>query len=106
MRAGKLDRAITIQRVATTVNGYGTSDETWTDVATVRAQRVTTSTEEFIRAYGESAEAVAIFRTWWIDGVKLADRVVFEGQNYDIKETKEIGRREGLELRTILIGAA
>lgn len=101
MRAGKLDRSITIQSFSNTVDSYGTPVETWTTLATLRAQIVQASTEEFIRAGGASPETVVIFRTRFIDGVTTSHRVVSAGRNLNIKEVKEIGRREGLELRCI-----
>jgi len=99
MRAGQLDREITIQRVATTIDDAGTPVEAWAEVATLRAQQVSTSTAEYIRNYGASDDTVIVFRTWWIEGITNADRVVYAGQNFNIKETKEIGRRNGIELR-------
>lgn len=99
MRAGKLDRSITIQRFTSTVDEYGTPVMTWTDVATVRAQIMQASTEEFIRAYGASDKTVIIFRARWLSGITNADRISYDGANYNIKEVKEIGRRKGLELR-------
>lgn len=99
MRAGKLDRTITIQAFTNTVDDYGTPVETWTDVATIRAQKVEASTEEYLRGYGETDATVMIFRTRWLAGVTTSMRVVYEGCNFNIKETKEIGRRKGLELR-------
>lgn len=36
MRAGKLDRSITVQSFVSAPNEYGTPVSTWTDVATVR----------------------------------------------------------------------
>jgi SPP1 family predicted phage head-tail adaptor len=99
MRAGKLDRTIIIQRFTSTVDDYGGVTETWTDLATMRAQLVQASTDEYIRAYGASDETVIIFRTRWLDDITNADRVSFEGSFCNIKEVKLIGRRKGLELR-------
>ena len=48
MRAGKLDKIITIGRVTNTVDDFGTPQEGWATVATVRAQRVKLTTEEFL----------------------------------------------------------
>jgi SPP1 family predicted phage head-tail adaptor len=104
MRAGKLDRSITIQRYSEEINEYGTPEFTWTDVATVRAQIVQASTDEYIRAFGASDETVIVFRVRWLDGVTNADRVVYESVDFNIKETKEIGRRKGLELRCVASG--
>lgn len=99
MRAGALDRTITVQRMTTGVKPGGGVMETWTDLVTLRAQIVQASMDEYIRASGASDETVIIFRTWWRDGITNADRIVYAGGNYNIKETKELGRRAGLELR-------
>jgi SPP1 family predicted phage head-tail adaptor len=105
MRAGKLDRIITLDRVTTIVDEYGTPQEGWTTVATLRAELIQSSAEEFIRAYGASTDTIVIFRTRYLDGVTTADRVTYASRAYDLKEVKEIGRREGLELRCIATGA-
>lgn len=99
MRAGKLDKIITIQRFTSTVDDFGTPIEAWTDVATMRAQLIQTTTEEFMRSFGQSSETAAIFRIRYLNGIGTTDRVSFSGQLYDIKEVKELGRREGLDLR-------
>lgn len=99
MRAGKLDRRITIQADSSTVNEYGVPVEAWSDFATVPAQIIQTSTEEYLRAYGETDSLAMIFRIRWLAGVTTNHRVVYEGKNLNIRETKEIGRRKGWELR-------
>lgn len=106
MRAGKLDRIITIERVTTTVDEYGTPVEGWTTVATLRAELIQSSASEFIRAYGATTDTIVIFRTRYLDGVTTADRVTYAGHPFDLKEVKEIGRRKGLELRCVAAGEA
>ncbi|MDW9626495.1 phage head closure protein [Sinorhizobium meliloti] len=103
MRAGRLDRSITIQRSTYEIDPAGSPVYTWTDIATVRAEIVQASTEEFIRSYGASDETLVIFRIRFLDGVTNADRVTFEGEHHNIKEVKEIRRRRGLELRTVRV---
>lgn len=104
MRAGQLDRAITIQRSTSDIDELGNPAGTvWSNVATIRAQLVQASTEEFIRGYGASDETAIIFRTRFIE-IGLADRIVFNGANHNIKELKEIGRQRGLEIRTVRLG--
>lgn len=98
MRAGKLDRSITIQGFTSTVNEFGTPIETWTDVATLRAQIIQSSTEEFL-TNGATDDTVVIFRTRYLSGVTGASRVLYQGGEFNIREVKEIGRRVGLELR-------
>lgn len=100
MRAGKLDRVITIQaytRTGTTPGGAPITD--WADLATVRAQIIQASTEEYQRAYGEGGNTAIIFRLRWLDGVTVEHRIAYDGKHLNIRETKEIGRRKGLELR-------
>lgn len=104
MRAGKLDRIIEIQRLSRTVDDYGTETEAWTPVATLRAQLVQASTEEFMNSFGSSAETAAVFRIRYRDELMTSDRVTYRGQAYDVKEIKELGRREGLDLRCLGAG--
>lgn len=100
MRAGNLDREIKIQTYsATGVDDYGAPLEAWADLATLRAQIVQASTEEFIRGYGEASETTIIFRTHYLEGVTTIHRVEYESEHFNILEVKEFGRRKGLELR-------
>jgi SPP1 family predicted phage head-tail adaptor len=103
MRAGKLDQTIEIRRqVNDAVDPYGNPvPGTISTVATMRAQIIQASTEEFIRGWGANSEAVMIFRTRWFDDVTLADGVRHDGVDYNLKEIKPIGRRRGLELRCV-----
>lgn len=106
MRAGRLDSVIVIERAGTPViDADGVPQETWDDLMTLRAQIIQASTEEYIRSYGASDETVTIFRTRYVAGITNADRVRFEGQTYDIKEFKELGRGKGLEIRCKSFGA-
>lgn len=101
MRAGKLDKTIILQRFASAVDGYGTVTEDWTTLATVKAQVIQSSTEEFMRAWGTTFEPAIVFRIRYREGITLADRVEHGDQHFDIKEIKDLGRRAGLELRCV-----
>jgi SPP1 family predicted phage head-tail adaptor len=87
-----------IQSFASTVNEYGTPVSTWTDVATVRAQLIQSSTEEYL-TNGASDTTSIIFRTRHFEGVNTSSQILYEGQTYNVREVKEIGRRKGLDLR-------
>ncbi len=100
MRAGNLDRVIELQAATLEDDGAGNMTETWSTYATMRAQLIEASTEEFIRNWGASTEPAFVFRTRWLDGVTLAHRIIHDGVIHPIKATKEIGRRRGLEIRT------
>ena len=99
MRAGKLDRRITIESFSNAVDPHGTPVETWSKFACVRAELIEARTEEYQRAYGEGGNVAVIFRIRWLDDVTTGHRVVYEGRNLNIRDIKEIGRRRGLELR-------
>lgn len=98
MRSGKLDRTIKVQSFTSTVNGYGTPVQAWTDVATARAQIIQSSTEEFL-TNGASDTTSIIFRTRYFEGVNTSSQVVYDGETFNVREVKEIGRRKGLDLR-------
>ncbi|MBL6431884.1 MAG: head-tail adaptor protein [Alphaproteobacteria bacterium] len=100
MRAGKLTHTVKVMRPTYVDDGFGTMvPGPVSVVATLRAQLVEESTDEFIRNYGGSTERVRIFRVRWIDGITLADQIEHDGIEFNLKQIKEIGRRRGLELR-------
>jgi SPP1 family predicted phage head-tail adaptor len=101
MRAGKLDRSITIQREATTTNDTGYAVAAWSDLANIRAEIVTQTSTEFLTGYGEAENGTVIFRVRYLAGITTADRVTHGGEIYDLKEITEIGRRRALELRAV-----
>jgi SPP1 family predicted phage head-tail adaptor len=98
--ARKFDRTITVERRTVSIDDYGAEAETWATVATLRAQRVENGSREFVRAYGQATEGTAVFRTRHIAGITTTDRILFEGEALELVEVRELGRRQGLELRT------
>lgn len=102
MRAGQLDRLIRIDHYSTdAVNDFGTPTPAWTLIVdSLPAQIVQASTQEFLRG-GANEETTIIFRIRWMDGITLSDRVTYGGEAFNIRETKEIGRRKGLDLRCV-----
>jgi SPP1 family predicted phage head-tail adaptor len=102
MRAGKMDRTIRIDSFdAGAVNDFGTPAPAFFPLATLRAQILQASTEEFLQAQGATDETLIIFRTRWLDGVTTSCRVHYEGKFFNVKELKEIARRKGLEIRAV-----
>ena len=99
MRSGKLRHLIEIERASNAPNDYGTPVTTWTVIASLRAEVVSRSTEEFIRDAGASDVTAIVFRTRFLGGITNADRVAFNGQSFNIREATPIGNDRGLELR-------
>src|SRR5687768_13914190 len=104
MRAGKLRHSITIQRDTTTVNAAGTPVKSWADVATLRAEQVECTAEDHARRFGNSTEQTLIFRTYWFGDVSIGDRIMFEGDAFDIKKLVADDRRRSLELFVLKVG--
>ena len=102
MRAGKLDRIITIQR-GTKAKVGPHAVPTWTDIATVRAEIVQQSASEFLTGFGEAETGTVIFRLRYLDGITTVDQIAYDGRLYNIKEIAEIGRRRGIELRAVAV---
>lgn len=103
MRAGRLDRQIKIIRdMPSTIDEYGTPiGGPLTAIHSLRASLLEATAEEFIRDFGADTERVTIFKTRFVSDIKTSDLVEYDGRLHDIKELKEIGRRRGLEIRTI-----
>lgn len=107
MRAGRLDRRIRIFKYGPGEDdGWGNPAPGFTLQGTYRAEIIQGSSEEFFRAGGVAEVQSILFRVRYLDGISTADRVAFEGAYFNILETKEIGRRKGLEIRCVSTGEA
>ncbi|MGY4469352.1 SPP1 family predicted phage head-tail adaptor [Bradyrhizobium sp. LB9.1b] len=104
MRAGNLDRVIEIQRRTTGLDLYGAPVETWTPVATMRAQLLKNATDNQEGQRGDITNAVLTFRMRLLDGVTLENRVTYQGQQFEIVGISEIGRSVGLDLACERVG--
>ena len=101
MKARRLIHVLTIQRASDTINEAGTPVTVWDDLASLRAEKVEQGTTEFIRNYGAADETVAVFRTRFLAGVTNADRITFDGAEFNIKEIVTLGRNRGYEFRCV-----
>lgn len=99
LNIGTMDRRITIERESETVRPSGSVVKVWAPVVTVWAEVLQQSAGEFFTGYGEAETGTVIFRVRYRPGITTADRVTYDGTAYGLKEIKEIGRRDGLELR-------
>lgn len=98
MRAGSLDRPIIIERASTTVDATGKTAETWSRLAIRRAEIIRDETSDTIGDAGALTSNVIRFRTRYMPGLTLADRIGYGGNVYAIHNVVEIGRRRGLEI--------
>ena len=89
IRAGSLNRRVTIQQRAVTLGTYGEQATTWTDIATVWACMEPLSGRELQAAQQLNAEVthqvMVRYQTQWTDPKTMAKyRLVFAGRNFDI----------------------
>ncbi|KAA8606035.1 hypothetical protein AL036_16380 [Salipiger aestuarii] len=105
MRAGKLDRQITILRETETVAASGAVSKTWAALKTVRAELVQRTAEEYLTGFGEADAGGGVFRIRYHAGIDLGDRIGLDAALYDINEVVELGRKRGLELHCSRVAA-
>lgn len=103
IRSGNLDREITITRQTETVSESGGVSKVWTPLHTLRAEKVEFTATETLEAFGNANAGQVVFTMRYVDGIKVADRVLCDGVNFEIEAITELGRRHGLELRGVQI---
>ncbi|CAK7257248.1 MULTISPECIES: phage head closure protein [unclassified Shinella] len=101
MRAGAIDRRITIQRYSVVGDdGMGNQITEWADLATVWAKVRQEGGREFFAQAAIQAERRVIFTIRWME-VWVIDRIQYDGIEYNIKEVRELGRQAGVELHAV-----
>lgn len=98
MRAGDLNRKITIQSVTQTEDTYGAPVDTWATFVEVWAQVKPIRGDEYFAAQQVNARVDAVFRLRWLSGVLETMRIHYDDKLWDIRSINELGFREGLEI--------
>ena len=98
MRAGSLDRRLTILRRTLARNAYGEQVEEFETLDTVWAAKLDTTGRELFTAKGTIGENSTRFRIRYRSDLYLTDRLSYNGTEYDITQIAELGRKDGLEL--------
>lgn len=100
-----MDGVLTIQRLtASAPDDAGVPNETWTDLVTLRAVRLTGAAADTEHNEIAVTDTRVRLQTWFYDGLTLEDRATYEGGAYQIKYLSEIGRRRGLEIHIEKLG--
>jgi len=101
MNIGNMDRRIALQSQVLTTNNYGQRDSSWSTYATVWASiKYMGGSEKLADDQINSTQTVqfAVRYSTDTDGAKASDRVVYNGNNYEVLYVQEIGRREGINI--------
>lgn len=106
MKAGPLDRRITIERFTTEKNEWNEDVEVWAPLVTVWANRRDASAGESYRAQSVSAQITTRFTIRYssqVADVNPKDRIRYEGRLYNIVAVREAaeGRRVALEIDAV-----
>jgi SPP1 family predicted phage head-tail adaptor len=96
--AGAYDRRITIQKKTLTLDGAGQEVESWTTAWTPAARVRPFRGSERFAAQQIVGQAVVTFEIRYRSGVTVEHRILFDGRTYDIRDIRELGRREALEI--------
>lgn len=103
MRAGDLDRRVTIQQRTDTQDSYGEPIAAWADLAEVWAQVTPVRGVERLTAEQLTSDVTTRFRIRYRAGITEQMRLSYEGRVYQIHAVLELGRREGLDLLASLL---
>lgn len=101
MRAGALDRRITLRRAITGRDAANAPVLDWHNLATVWAAWAPLSDIERARAQQTAATATDRFRIRWstdVEDLSPSDQLIFDGRLYAISAVRQLGRRVDLEI--------
>ena len=99
---GKLDRRVTIEQRTDTRDDFGEPIPAWSTLATVWAGKVSEEGSERFEGEQRHATRRVVWRIRHRTDVTEAMRILFDGDHYDITAITEIGRKEGLQIETLL----
>lgn len=94
MRAGKLRHRITIERVTEVPGGTGEPTESWTSFAQVMASVEPLTGRELFDSSQTQQDTPTRFRTRYVPGVKVKDRISWDSRLFDIVSVSSIDERD------------
>ena len=103
MRAGDLDRKITIQQITRVKNAFGEMEETlstfatpWADVTYIRGAEPQVSQTQ-------AGQQLAKFHIYHLVGLKMEMKILHDGLTWDIQELRPMGRNEGIDIIALAV---
>lgn len=98
MKAGALDREITIEVATETVNAAGEVAQAWATFAECWAAVKPMTASERYKSDARHSARVSVFSVRYVAGVLPTMRIVYEGLNWRILGIAEVNRNEGLDI--------
>ena len=101
MRAGDLNRQITIQSETIAQDADGFPTKTWADLVTVWAAVITTGGGEFYAAQKVNAETQCLFKVRYRTDITTIMRVKYGARYFEILALNDVdGKREETQIST------
>lgn len=98
VESGKLDRRLIVSSSTITTNEYGEQTSTWTTIATIHGQRLELRQLDVARSAGRETHASARYLIRYRVGLAVGQRLIVDGETYQIVEIDEPDRRATLVL--------
>jgi SPP1 family predicted phage head-tail adaptor len=98
MRAGELDRIISLQTATVTHDAAGQPIETWKGINVPAHIKRIKGGERFTADQDIGKESITFKIRYRTIRPTVLNRIVYLGRNWDIHDVRELGRREGLEI--------
>ncbi|MEO1067393.1 MAG: phage head closure protein [Pseudomonadota bacterium] len=102
MRAGDLDRTVTIERYQEFANAFNEQEKVWSVLAgNVPAKQKPNRGSERFSARQMTGGAVLTLHMRYRDDIRLQDRILYDGKYWGIQDIRELGRRRVTEVDLI-----
>lgn len=105
IRAGRLNRRITLQSLTTADDAFGEPVETFATLANVWARVFTMGAKETLSADAERTQGSVIFQIRYRTDITERNRVVWGTDTYDIEGVQDAeGARKRLDIQAVVRG--
>ena len=98
MRAGRMDRYLTIQKKVNSKDNDGATIETWSTRTYCWGEKRNLNMSERLQASAVESNISARYYVRYDTDISVQDRIVDGSDTYEILGILEIGRKKGLEL--------
>jgi SPP1 family predicted phage head-tail adaptor len=98
VRAGQLDKRVSLQHRVLTRNDHGEEVVSYSEYATLWARKSDLRGREYFAAQQMNSEITTEFSLRWRSDVLATDRIVENGVAYNIRQIAEIPRHRGLQI--------
>jgi SPP1 family predicted phage head-tail adaptor len=100
MKSERLDRRITIEQQTETIDGYGQRVKTWSVLNTCWASVVLNIGRQIVASQNIVTERTVDFKIRYRTDLNLNMRIIYNDTYYNIEDINELGREDGLMIKT------